>query len=131
MKDWCLGAPSQLAWRANLAQKRAVPDASSPSEVGERVDPSSRGNAGRDRRTGVLVRFVFENGEETWKSANKISFLGHRWDIFCSKSIATWCHRPSKPLPPPPLWVWLGGWEGVTKVRNGVQDEGLAPWGIK
>ena len=72
-----------------------------------------------------------ENGEETQKSASKISFLGHGWDGLCNKITATWSHKPSKPLPPTPPWVWPGGWEEVTKVRNGVQDEGLVPWGIK
>ena len=53
MKDWCLVALGKLVWRAKLAYKRAVPDPSNPLEVGERVNPSRIGNAGRDRHNGV------------------------------------------------------------------------------
>ncbi len=42
-------------------------------------------------------------------------------------------HGPTNPLSPqpPPPGVWLGGWEGMTKVKNGVQAQGLGPWGLK
>jgi hypothetical protein len=54
MKDWCLKALSSLVWRTKLAENRAVSDPPSPSEVEERVNPSSIGNAGRDRHNDVL-----------------------------------------------------------------------------
>ena len=78
LKDWGLGALSKLVWRAKLDQKRAVPYPSSPSEVGERVNPSSTGNAGRDRHNGVLGWNFGENGAETWKSDNK-NLISRAW----------------------------------------------------
>ena len=131
LKDWGLGALSKLVWRAKLAWNSAVADPSSPSEVGERVNPSSTGNAGGTDTMVSWVGLFCENGAETWISANKISFPGHAWDILCNKTIATWSHQPSKP----PASTLLGsGWvagRGMTKVINGVQAEGLGPWGIK
>jgi len=43
--------------------------------------------------------------------------------MLCNKTIATWSHQPSKPpaSTPHPPGVLLGGWEGMTKVKNGVQ----------
>jgi hypothetical protein len=49
MRDWGLGALSKLVWRAKLAQKRGVLDPASPSEGGQRSNPSCPGKAGWDR----------------------------------------------------------------------------------
>ena len=57
-----------------------------------------------------------ENGEETQKSASKISFLGHGWDGLCNKITATWSHQPSKPLAPGPRQVIITS-EPLTDTR--------------
>ena len=38
---------------------------------------------------------------------------------------------PSLSPPPSSPRVWLGGWVLVRKVPDGVEDEGLGPWGMK
>ena len=42
-------------------------------------------------------------------------------------------HGLTPPLSPhtPSPWVWAGDWALVRKVSDGVEDEGLGPWGIK
>ena len=49
MKDAGFGCLSKLVWHAKLDEKRGVLDPASPSEAGERVNPSNTGKAGRDR----------------------------------------------------------------------------------
>ena len=38
---------------------------------------------------------------------------------------------PLSPHTPSPRGVWAGGWALVRKVSDGVEDEGLGPWGIE
>ncbi len=69
MRDWGLGALSKLDWRAKLAQKRGVLDPASPSEGGQRSNPSCPGKAGWDRNKVGWGLILYHNGAETEKSA--------------------------------------------------------------
>ena len=96
------------------------------------------------------VGFFVKMGQKLGKVPIKSHFQGMGGTYFCNKTIATWSHQPSKPPAPSPLgsgWVaergwlggddapspqppgvWLGGWEGMTKVKKGVQAE--VYWGL-
>ena len=64
MKDWCLGAISKLVWRAKLAWKRAVPDPSSPLEVGEWSTLAAQGMLGGTDTMGCRVDFFVKMGKK-------------------------------------------------------------------
>ena len=98
--------------------------------MGERVNPSSTGNAGRDRHNGVLGWIFVKMGQKLGKVPIKSHFQGMDGTYYAINLLQHGPINPLSPQPPPP-GVWLGGWEGVTKVINGVQAQGLGPWGIK
>ena len=76
MKDSGLGPLSKLVWRAKLAQKHAVPDAPSPSEAGERVNPISTGKTGRDIHLWTRVGFCVTMGQKLRNVPSNSLFQG-------------------------------------------------------
>ncbi len=64
MRDWGLGALSELVWRAKLDQKRGVLDPASPSEGGQRSNPSCPGKTGWGGVPGTCVCVCGGRGQE-------------------------------------------------------------------
>ena len=69
------------------------------------------------------VGFFVIMGQKLGKVPIKSHFQGMDGTYYAIKLLQ---HGPTNPLSPQPP-----GWEGMTKVKNGVQAQGLGPWGIK
>ena len=76
------------------------------------------------------VGFFVKMGQKLGKVPIKSHFQGMDGTYYAIKLLQHGPTNPLSPQPPPP-GVWLGGWERMTKVKNGVQAEGLGPWGTK
>ena len=72
------------------------------------------------------VGFFVKMGQKPGKVPIKSHFQGMDGTYYAIKLLQ---HGPTNPLSPLPPSPW--GREGVTKVKNGVQAEGLGPWGIE
>ena len=127
MKDWALGALSNLDERAKLDQKRAILDPANPSEAGQKSNPRPHGMVGRDRHTKCWGWIVCHNGAETQNAAARSFFLG----IPGALSAIILLHHgltPPLTLTSPFRSFWCGE---VRRLSDGVEDEGLGPWGLK
>ena len=91
---------------------------------------AAQGRQGGTDTLWTRVGFCVTMGQKFRNVSSKSLFQGIDEALSAIKLLQHGLTHPLYPPHPSPR-VWLGDWVLVRKVSDGVEDEGLGPWGIK
>ena len=91
---------------------------------------AAQGRQGGTDTLWTRVGFCVTMGQKLGKVPSRSFFHGMDEALSAIKVLQHGLTPPLSPHTPSPR-VWAGDWALVRKVSDGVEDEGLGPWGIK